>query len=155
MKLHRIFLVVVLILLIVVSTSTFATAQIIDGPIAREQLTRNVRKMFYQEKYDELEKMARELRKTNATFPEGGPKLNFFYGAFESPLDNTSEGWKRFLANSTSGEDSSGIRYSENCGRYRHGLLMVGRREEAVIQIRSEKEGGNCWLNAWTRLCHC
>jgi hypothetical protein len=97
MKLKWIFSVIGLILLIGVHSSTFAIAQIIDGPIAREQLTRTVRKMLYQEKFDELEKMAGEFRTTKATFPEGGWKLYSFYDAFEAPFDKSPEGWKRFL----------------------------------------------------------
>jgi hypothetical protein len=42
--------------------------------------------------------MAHEFRKTNATFPEGGWKLEFFYEGFDSPLDKTPEGWTRFMA---------------------------------------------------------
>jgi TPR repeat protein len=84
-------------LLTVVTTSTFVSAQIIDGPIAREQLSRTVRKMLYQEKFDDLEKMAAEFRTTNATFPEGVWKLKFYYDAFDSPIDKTPEGWNRFL----------------------------------------------------------
>src|ERR1035438_9633725 len=69
---------------------------IVDGPIARRQLQSQAQSLLYQEKFDELEKMAQELRKTKAMFPEGVWKLHFFYMGL-SPKVTSPEGWKSHL----------------------------------------------------------
>jgi hypothetical protein len=98
MNIHRIFCLAGVALTILIVSSTFAIAQGIDGPIARRQLERQVSNLVYQEKFDKLEKMARDFRTTRAKFPDGFWKLYSFYEGFSKPKNGSSDGWKRFLA---------------------------------------------------------
>lgn len=77
---------------------TAAFAQVIDGPIATEHLERQVLSMLYLEKFDDLERMAKEFRSTKAKFPDGRPKLHYYYTGFAAPRSRSAEGWRRFLA---------------------------------------------------------
>ncbi len=74
-----------------------ASEQVTDGPIARNQLKSTVQNLLYQEKFDVLDGMAQEFRKTKARFPEGLWKLQFFYEGLV-PKDKSPEGWKNYLA---------------------------------------------------------
>lgn len=62
--------------------SAAATTTVVDGKIARDHLKRHVHFLLYQERYDDLEKMANEFRKTKTRLPEGAWKLSFFYKVF-------------------------------------------------------------------------
>jgi len=81
-----------------VPTLSIASEQVVDGPIARQHLQRTVLKMLYREKFDDLEKMSGEFRKTKARFPDGVWKLEFFYNGLSSPFEKSADGWKRYLA---------------------------------------------------------
>jgi len=85
-------------MLVLIVNSTIAFAQVIDGPIALNHLKRQVRDKLYQERFDELEKMAHDFRSTKARFPHGTWKLSCFYSTFETPKNDTPDGWKRFLS---------------------------------------------------------
>ena len=100
MKLSRMICVVGFMLFLSTGYSKYVSAQVqvIDGPIARNHLDRTVLKMLYQERFDELEKMSQEFRKTKAKFPHGPWKLSTFYGGLDSPKENSPDGWKRFMA---------------------------------------------------------
>lgn len=101
MKLHSICCIIGMMLLGLTVSPVMTkqvSAQIIDGSIAREQLKRSVRKMLYQEKFDDLEKMAQDLRNSKAKFPEGVWKLIYFYEGIEEPLEKTPDNWERFIA---------------------------------------------------------
>lgn len=74
-----------------------ATDEVIDGPIARNQLKREVQNLLYQEKFDDLDNMAQELRKSKARFPEGVWKLQFFYEGLASK-DKSPEGVRKHFA---------------------------------------------------------
>lgn len=97
MNIYRIFCLVGVALTILFVGSTFAVAQVIDGPVARKHLERQARDLLYQEKFDELEKLAREFRRTKAKLPDGTWKLLFFYEGFSAPKNKSSDGWKRFI----------------------------------------------------------
>ncbi|MFA4829922.1 MAG: tetratricopeptide repeat protein [Thermodesulfovibrionales bacterium] len=85
------------IILLIIGSRMSLAATVVDGKIARDHLKRTVHALLYQEKYDVLEKMAKEFRQTKARFPEGAWKLSFFYKAFNSPQKSTSEGWKQHI----------------------------------------------------------
>jgi TPR repeat protein len=98
MNIPRFFYLVGIALTILLLSSKFAFAQVIDGPIARSQLERQVSNLLYQEKFDALEKMAQDLRTTKAKFPDGFWKLYSFYEGLSRPKNGSSDGWKRFLS---------------------------------------------------------
>jgi Sel1 repeat/Domain of unknown function (DUF4124)/Domain of unknown function (DUF4034) len=72
-------------------------ASIIDGPVARNKLERDVKELFCRGKFDELEKIAKDLRKTKARFPEGHWKLYYFYNGLSSPKNRRKEQWDSWL----------------------------------------------------------
>lgn len=94
-----------LLVVLIVSTlavgacfTTHASAQEVDGSIAREHLKRQVLDLLYREKFAELEKMATHLRVDKAIFPDGALKLHFFYEAFSAPKNKKNDGWIRFMS---------------------------------------------------------
>ncbi|MGH7768597.1 MAG: hypothetical protein ACREQP_14185, partial [Candidatus Binatia bacterium] len=97
MILRRVFLFATGTLLLCISVWP-ALAETIDGPIARNHLRRTVKKMLYQEKFAELEKLAREFRKTKATFPDGHRKLTNLYAGLAFPNEKSAAGWETHLA---------------------------------------------------------
>lgn len=60
-------------------------ATIVDGPIAREKFQRDVRDLLYQQKFDDLENLAKRLRVSKARFPEGHWQLMYFYRSLLKP----------------------------------------------------------------------
>ncbi len=64
-----------------VMSTTAIAAEILDGPAARAILQAEVQTLVYQEKYDELERMANEFRATKARFIDGIWKLSLFYNS--------------------------------------------------------------------------
>jgi hypothetical protein len=74
-----------------------APSEGIDGIIAWTSLNYKVVRMLYKEKFDDLELMARDFRRTKARFPDGDWKLEWFYQALRSCNTKTPEGWNRFM----------------------------------------------------------
>ncbi len=70
----------------------------IDGPAAREVLSHTARAAFQAGDYAQLEKIADDLRKTKARFPEGVWKLPSFYdGLKPRPPGGNSPDWKAWF----------------------------------------------------------
>jgi hypothetical protein len=88
---------VVIFLFLIVCPHVYAEEVILDGKIAKDYLRRDIKTLLYQEKYETLEKIAADLRRTKARFPDGIWKLRYFYLAFESPTEKNEEGWKHHL----------------------------------------------------------
>ena len=82
---------------IIVVHSSSHGASIIDGQVAGNKLARDVKELFCNEKFDELEKIAKDLRKTKARFPDGNWKLYYFYDGLSSPKNRRKEQWDRWL----------------------------------------------------------
>jgi len=85
-------------ILVLIVECTTASSQLIDGPVAREHLERQVSALLYQENFSELERMATDFRTNKSKFPDGTSKLRYYYGVFSAPKSSTLEGWKRFFA---------------------------------------------------------
>ncbi len=98
MNLRRVIFTAVIMILVSVGYTQCVNARNIDGPIAEEYLERTVQRMFYQEKFAELEEMAQDLRKTKGRFPHGSWKLVFFYKGVSNPKEETADGWERHLS---------------------------------------------------------
>jgi len=71
----------ILITLLLFAT-TVQAAEFSDGPRAREVLTRQVKKMFTDRKFAELDAMAEEFCTKKSRFPDGIWKLQIFITAF-------------------------------------------------------------------------
>ncbi len=71
--------------------TTAIEAKLLDGPAAKNILLTEVQKLLYQEKYDELEKMANEFRTTKAQFIGGGWKLAYFYSVIDLSATNKND----------------------------------------------------------------
>ena len=84
----------VLLLLVTVSTQV-AFAEMMDGEVARKKLITEVRTLLHQEKYNELESMAKKYRKDKTRFPDGGWKIATFYEAFTEAY----YGWDELFRN--------------------------------------------------------
>ena len=98
MNLRRIIFTAVIMMLVSVGYTPRANARNIDGPVAEEYLERTVRRMFYQEKFAELEEMAKDLRKTKGRFLHGSWKLVYFYKGVSIPKEESAEGWAKHLS---------------------------------------------------------
>lgn len=57
-----------------------------------------VRTLFYDEQFNELEKMANDLRDKKSHFPEGLDKLFYFYDALDNPSPETEENYQRVFS---------------------------------------------------------
>lgn len=68
-----------------------------DGPIAKASAQRQVINLFYQGDFAELEKLANNLRSTEAKYPDGTWKLHNFYQAFVHPKNEDNGGWERYI----------------------------------------------------------
>ncbi len=75
--------------------TTVSSAEIKDGPVARDKVTADVQTLLHQEKYDALEKMANRFRKDKARFTDGSWKLSAFYDAFRP----AKYGWNELFGN--------------------------------------------------------
>jgi len=95
LKKSLIFLVVLSATIFMYSSSYGAT--MIDGPIAGYKLARDVKELFCNEKFDELEKIAKDLRATKTRFSDGQWKLYYFYDGLSSPKNRRKEQWDRWL----------------------------------------------------------
>lgn len=71
-------------------TSSLAAETMVDGPIMRLGFTREVRELFENKAYAELDALEERLRLNKEQFPEGLWKLYFFSEAF-TPSDTTDE----------------------------------------------------------------
>lgn len=90
-----------LIILIVIMTVSFGHAESIkinDGVVARDSWKAELRLLFDQREYAQLEKIASKIRKDNERFPEGVLKIGVFYRAFEKPTTESDESWMRLIA---------------------------------------------------------
>ncbi len=65
------------------NVTSFATEALEDFPAVQIILCAKVQSLVYQEKYDELEKMAKEFRTTKAQSTGGGWKLAIFYNSID------------------------------------------------------------------------
>lgn len=83
----RFLMFIAILLMLVVLLYTFATtaqaAEFGDGPRARGVLTSQVKKMFTDRKFAEIDAMADEFRTTKSRFPDGVWKLQIFITAFD------------------------------------------------------------------------
>ncbi|MRR07565.1 MAG: DUF4034 domain-containing protein [Deltaproteobacteria bacterium] len=68
---------------------------VVDGPVIREKLQRDVQALLYTKRFAELETLAGRLRAAKERFPEGHWKLMYFYWAFKKPLGNRPNKWDR------------------------------------------------------------
>lgn len=82
--------------IIMASQSSYG-AVVLEGPIARNKLKRDVHELFCKEKFGELETLANELRETKARFPDGHWKLEYYYEGLSKPTVTTEEQWKRWF----------------------------------------------------------
>jgi hypothetical protein len=76
------YIIKVICALLLISTSAYA-AEFSDGPRARNVLTSQVKKLFENGNYAELDRMADQFRKNKSRFPDGVWKLYIFYTGFE------------------------------------------------------------------------
>ncbi|MBJ6724611.1 M23 family metallopeptidase [Geomesophilobacter sediminis] len=64
-----------------------------DGPVARIKLKRTALELLAAEKYDQLESLAKELRRTQARFRDGGWKIHAFFEGIAAPERESREAW--------------------------------------------------------------
>lgn len=87
----RITFLLLILMLCLISSVAFAT-EFTDGPRARNDMTRQVKAMFNERKFAELDAMAEQFRTKKSRFTDGVWKLQVFYMTFE--LATNSPEWK-------------------------------------------------------------
>ncbi|OGU06219.1 MAG: hypothetical protein A2075_06575 [Geobacteraceae bacterium GWC2_58_44] len=98
MKISSKVLMALMVLAFHVAATPFSdAATIVDGPVARNKLQRDVKELLYDNRFAELEKLAKELRSTKARFPEGHWKLPYFYDGLAAPEHKSEKQWQRLL----------------------------------------------------------
>lgn len=68
---------------------------VVDGPVIREKLQRDVQALLYAKRFAELEALAGRLRESKERFPEGHWKLMYFYRALQKPGGKGPTKWDR------------------------------------------------------------
>lgn len=122
-----------------------------DGPRAREILTSQVKKMFTDRKFAELDAMAEEFRTTKSRFPDGVWKLQIFITAFNlatrtpqwafTSYISLAEEWRRTRPNSILARTVLAKAWSNYAWNERGGGFASEVKEEAwpVVRERLDK----------------